>query len=279
MPLSYSQLSTYRRCPKQYEYASVKKVPRAISQGESFGSSLHNALRKFGLLELEHIPVELTKKQLPLFTEEHPQDQKPELSLHTLLSFWRSSFIAEGYENRAVMDAALLSGEAALKHFHSWWQEKKREVVAIEKGFSFPVPGTKNLVMSGRFDRIERTPAGLHIIDFKSSGPRPEDSLRTDLQLSLYALAAQDFWKEPVALLTILSITKDGVTPQNTDRSMSELQDAMTSIRLLAERMDSKEYPATPSVQACRYCPYREICPSKAIPSPPFLLYPSINSG
>jgi ribA/ribD-fused uncharacterized protein len=30
MPLSYSQLQTYRRCPQQYEFAVVKKLGRQI---------------------------------------------------------------------------------------------------------------------------------------------------------------------------------------------------------------------------------------------------------
>lgn len=264
MALSYSQLSTYRRCPKQYEFASVKKLPRALSSGESFGSSIHNTLRKFGLLEAEHTPKG-SKKQLTLFTEEHIHHQKLDLTLHTLLGFWRESFIAEGYENRAEMDAAFLSGETALERWFDWWKEKKREVVAIEKGFSYTVPQAENLVLSGRFDRVERTSEGLHIIDFKTSGPRHHDALQSDLQLSLYALAAEDLWKEPVALLSILSVTEDGVLQQDTTRTPHELQDAATSIGLLAERMESKDYSPTPSLQACKYCPYREICSARAI--------------
>ena len=63
-----------------------------MSEGESFGSSLHNTLRKFGLLELGK--QEPKKKQLTLFTDDHTHDQPVELSLTTLLSLWRESFIA-----------------------------------------------------------------------------------------------------------------------------------------------------------------------------------------
>lgn len=264
MPLSYSQLSTYRRCPKQYEYASIKKLPRAISQGESFGSSLHNALRKFGLLELEYAPHD-TKKQLQLFIDDHTHNTKPELSLHTLLGFWRESFIAEGYEDRAAMTAAIGSGEAALRHYFDWWKAKPRTVMAIEKSFSFIVPDTENLRLAGRFDRVERTPGGLSIIDYKSSGPRPESSLKSDLQLSVYAHAAEELWHEPVSSLCILSVTENGITEQKTTRSRSELQDAMTSIRQLHERMAAGDYSPTPSVNICQHCPYREICPARAV--------------
>lgn len=216
------------------------------------------------MLELEYAPLD-TKKQLPLFTEEHSHDTKPELSLHTLLGFWRESFIAEGYENRDAMTAAITTGEAALRHYFQWWKTKPRTVAAIEKSFSFIVPDTENLRLAGRFDRVERTGEGLNIIDYKSSGPRSEDSLKTDLQLSVYAHAAEELWREPVASLCILSITENGITEQKTARSQKELQDAMTSIRLLHERMASNDYAATPSTNICRRCPYREICPARIL--------------
>lgn len=263
MALSYSQLQTYRRCPRQYEYAFVKKVPRPISRGESYGSSIHNALRRFGMLEMEYA-APAGKKQLTLFTEDHSHHTRPELSATTLLSFWRECFIAEGYESRAAMDSAFESGKQALTHFFGWWQQKERRVLAVEKGFSLPVPET-GVRIGGRFDRVERTPQGLSVIDFKSTGPRSEESLRTDLQLSLYALAAADLWKESVASLSILSVTESGITEQATTRTKAELADAAKAIRILHERMQSGDVTATPSVSTCRHCPYRNLCPARSV--------------
>ncbi len=263
MALSYSQLSTYRRCPRQYEYACVKKIGRPISDGESFGSSLHNTLRKFGLLELEKQGT--VSRPLTLFTEDHPHDQSLDLTLTTLLSLWRQSFIAEGYGSRAEMDARFRDGEEALRHYFRWWQSVKRNVLAIEKGFSLPVPETEGLKLTGRFDRVERTDGGITVIDYKSSGPRPEATLATDLQLSVYAIAAEEMWDEPVHSLMILSVTAEGITEQTTTRTKAELRDALKSIRILAERIGSKEYGPTPAPDLCRHCPYRDICAARAV--------------
>ncbi len=294
MPLSYSQLSTYRRCPKQFEYAFVKKIPRQISAGESFGSSLHNTLKRFGELEMKRSAPVIGKKQLPLFMDDTVHNVPTELTLTTLLTIWRTCFIAEGYKNRAEMDQKLLDGEKVLTHFFQWWNLMPREVIAIEKSFTLrlqtgsseprrkengalsdseraqrveeeskgtPLDATKDLRLAGRFDRVERTEEGLHIIDFKSTNPRDPQSLTLDLQLSLYALAAQNLWQEPVAALSLLCLTTDGAVEQSTTRSPVELKDAMTSIRLLAERIASGDRTATPSVPVCRHCPYRDICP------------------
>lgn len=262
MALSYSQLQAYRRCPKQYEYAVVKKIPRSISEGESFGSSLHNTLKRWGMMEMERAAPSVAKKQLTLFMDDAPPPPPHKLSLTTLVRLWRECFIAEGYGNRAAMDAGLLEGERALGKFFEWWSSSPRSVVAIEKSFRFTVPGHEHLTLSGRFDRVERSDTGLVIIDFKSTDPRPAETLQTDLQLSLYALAAREIWPEPLEKLVLLSVTEDAVTEQVTRRSDAELADAATSIRLLHERIDARDFTATPGTRVCSHCPYREICPA-----------------
>lgn len=244
----------------------MKKIGRAISAGESFGSSIHNTLKRWGELELKHNPLPAeAKKQLIMFDEEPADEHKDDLTLNTLLSLWRTCFIAEGYGSRAEMDAKFGDGEQALRHFFRWWQEKPRTVAGIEKSFKLSIPGTKDAVLSGRLDRVERTENGLAIIDFKSTNPRHPKDLEADLQLSLYALAAKDIWNEPVASLSLLCLSEDGAVEQMTTRSDGQLHDALTGIRLLAERMEQEDFTPAPSVQICRHCPYRDICPARAV--------------
>lgn len=265
MPVSYSQLQSYRRCPKQYEYSFVKKLGRPISRGESFGASIHNALKRWGELEIQRVSPKSQKKQLTLFLETQAPPPPSDLTVATLLTFLRECFIAEGYGSSVEMDAALKRGEEALRHFFQWWGALPRTVVDVEKSFKYSVPDTPDLVLNGRFDRVEQQESGLHIIDFKTSGPRDQKEMNTDLQLSIYALAAKEIWNKPVATLTLLSVTEEGITEQSTVRSQSELLDAIKSIRLIHERIRSGDFAATPSVPVCKYCPYREICPVRAI--------------
>lgn len=264
VPLSYSQLQTYQRCPKQYEFAVVKKIGRAISAGESFGSSIHNALRRFGELEMKMAGTHDTEKPLQLFTEESAHSVPTELTLTTLLTLWRECFIAHGYDSKAAMNQKFGDGEQALTQFFNWWSERKRTVVCIEKSFKFPVAGTHE-VLAGRFDRIERDSNGLHIIDFKSSNPRSPESLETDLQLSVYALAAKTLWPDPIAKLTLLFVTAEGCIEHSTVRSEAELHDASTTIKLLSKRIDAQDFVALPGIEKCRHCPYRSMCPARAI--------------
>jgi RecB family exonuclease len=289
MPLSYSQLSTYRRCPKQYEYAYVKKVARAISTGESFGSSIHNTLKRWGELEISH-QAPAAPNQLELFIDDRPVHRAP-LELHTLLTMWRGCFIAEGYASRAEMDMYLLRGEQALRHFFEWWSREKRDVVGIEKSFKWDIKNDEpaatghayrqagivrmDTVISGRLDRVERCATavatargcagGLRVIDFKSSRPRGQADVDADLQLSIYAQSAAQLWNEPVCELVLLFLGEDECVEACTTRNSSQLKDAQTSIRHIVAGIDAKDFKATPTVEKCRSCPYREICPSRAI--------------
>ncbi len=277
MPLSYSQLSTYRRCPKQYEYAYIKKVPRAISTGESFGSSIHNTLKRWGELEMLHAAPAAAPDQLAMFGD-RSVEKPPSLDIHTLQTLWRTCFIAQGYESRAEMDAFLARGEQALQHFYQWWSAEKREVFAIEKSFKWELErdtkaspeyaGTKlglDAVITGRLDRVERCDTGLRIIDFKSSRPRNQSDVDADLQLSIYAQSAKQLWNEPVRELILLFIGEEECLEMRTTRNASQLKDAETAIRHVTRRLDNKDFIATPSVEKCRSCPYREICPARAI--------------
>jgi RecB family exonuclease len=267
VPLSYSQLQTYRRCPRQYEYAAVKKVPRAVSPGESFGTSIHNTLKKWGELE---IAVHRGKHgrstgQLVLLAEESAHDADPSLTLTTLLTLWRASFVAEGYASRAEQDANLHYGEQALEHFFMWWKQEERKVVGIETSFRLTIPGLPGeSTLGGRIDRVERTPKGLKIIDFKSTAPCTQHDADNDLQLSLYAVAALEKWGEEATELILLFLDEEGCTERKTMRTIGQRKDALTAVKVLAERIASGDYRPTPSTTVCRSCPYRFICGARA---------------
>lgn len=261
MPVSYSQLQTYRRCPAQYDFAFVKKIGRPMSAGESFGASIHNTLKRFGEREMEMKRGH--DNPLTLFTDDTTHDVESDLSPTTLKTMWRACFIAEGYADRAMMDAKFREGERVLDRYYEWWASKPRSVVCIEKGFKCTV-GERNILVSGRFDRVERGDDGLVVIDFKSSSPRSQSDVDEDLQLSVYAMAARNMWNEPVTSLTLLFLNESGVTELTTMRSTRQLEQAARDISVLAERMGSKDFAATPSLEKCRHCPYRNICPTSA---------------
>jgi len=261
VPLSFSQFSSYLRCPRQYEYGYIKKLSKKISAGESFGSSIHNALKKWGEHEMVTSNKQrVTSNQLQLFIEDTPSS--PQLTEDTLLELWHSSFIVEGYETRVEADMARLKGEQIMRFFYDWWQQQEHSVVLVEKGFSLDIQGQ---TIKGRFDRIEEGENGLKIIDFKTSAVRSQHTVDADLQLSVYALACEACLEQPCAELAFLFLTEEGMTEVATQRTPGQLTDAKKQIVHLQGRIAEGDFHPTPGRDVCRGCPYRGVCDVAAV--------------
>lgn len=260
MPLSYSQLRRYRTCPRQFEFSNIKKIPWGISEAESFGASVHVALKRWGEEELKEESALRNVEsvgQLPMFGE----DKGPvgsALNQEKLIQIWHDSFAIDAFPTRLEADFARKRGEAILWQFFLWWMRSPRILLGVEKAFKIPVDGT---IFAGRLDRIEELPdGGIHIIDFKTSAPCTQDEADADLQLSLYALACQELFGKPCDRLTLLFLSEEIVIERTTQRVPGQLKDAITQIRLLRERMEMKDFRPTPSLEVCKRCPYRRIC-------------------
>ncbi|MCF7844406.1 MAG: PD-(D/E)XK nuclease family protein [Kiritimatiellales bacterium] len=275
MPLSFSQLSTYRRCPRMFEYANVKKIPRGISEAESFGSSVHNCLKRWGELEMEigRRALGVGQDQMVLFdkTSHEYNDDNPD-PLHptpnTLLEFWHQSFIINTYASRVEADFARERGERLMEQFYAWSHLRSSsfggqgsgevwKVIAVEKSFSIDVNGS---VLKGRFDRVESDGDSIRVIDFKTSPPRSQDQVDADLQLSIYAMAIEEIYKQPCGELMFLFLSDEGVVERSTTRSENQLNDARKQIKTIEDNMDSKDFHPTPSAGVCRCCPYKGVC-------------------
>lgn len=258
---SFSQIATYQRCPRQYDFACVRRLSRAIRHEESFGSSIHLALKRWGELEMMSAAPSATS-QMSIFDNRVHGDRAAPLTLPTLHAFLRTSFIAEGYASRQQTDAALTRALDVMNSFFHWWATVPRSVVAIEEGFrcSLDRTGTSSVTLTGRWDRVERTQAGLWIIDYKTGVPCSQEHVDDDLQLSMYALAAEQKWQEPVAGLSLLFLSQDGVTERRTIRSPMQLCQAVERIGATSLQMESGHFPPTPSPRICARCPYRDRC-------------------
>jgi DNA helicase II / ATP-dependent DNA helicase PcrA len=279
MPLSYSQLASYKSCPRKYEFAFIKKLKTPLTPEGAFGVSMHSCLAKWGKREVDSGKRIVDSDQARLFAEDVPR-QSTDLRFDFLLSLWQESFVTNGYESKVAADFDRKRGEILLAKFFEWWKKEERKVIAVEKGFKLTMEQWSNGTIrkyentihaksstdiTGRFDRIEEKPDGtLRIIDFKTGGLRSQESVDQDVQLSVYALAARETFKKEVSELVMLFLVDAELREIITQRSAGELRTASKTITLLSERISSKDYTPTPSIQKCRTCPYRRVCDASA---------------
>ncbi len=226
---------------------------------------MHSTLKKWGEAEMLSRPKDVSTRedQLKLFVAEEVTPETKELTETLLLKYWHESFVFEGYANRMDADFQRNRGAALLANFFQWWQEEPREVLIVEKGFKVTLPSSQH-VLTGRFDRVERTAGGLRIIDFKTGAPRDQIAVDADVQLSLYAMAAQNMWDEPVVELSLLFFGDDGMIERKTTRNTSQLIDAEKSMKHILERIEAGDYTPDPAYEKCKRCPFKGVCPASA---------------
>ena len=243
---SYSQLTTFQSCPRQYQYQFIYKIPKPPSGALSFGITLHNTLLEFYRLVSQ-------SKQASLFTE-----YNEDLSFEKLISIYGQKWIPYGYESKAHMESAKKRGKEILKLFYGHFKERIPSVEFLEKSFKLKVG---DYTISGRIDRADKLENGaLEIIDYKTGRAKSQERVNKDLQLMIYAMAANECFKKPASKMTLYFLDEDQKI--STEPDSGKIQKAKDEIIETADKINQSDFAPTPSKFTCQFCPYRKICDS-----------------
>jgi DNA helicase-2/ATP-dependent DNA helicase PcrA len=239
--VSHNQVDDYETCPLKYQYIHVLRIPIMRHHAVAYGSALHKAVEFY-----------LRRRAAGLFTP-----------LEDLLSAFDDTWVNEGFLTREHEEQRKQAGVEALTRFYHEEETRGDKPGDVEKEFGFNLGNDR---VRGRFDRVDSTPGGVIIIDYKSSDVTEQKAAdrraRESLQLKIYALAQKEMTgalPARVELRFLESGLAGGYAP--TDR---ELEEAVESIKAAAAGIRRREFHATPGYLACRYCAYSQICPETA---------------
>ena len=240
--LSHYQIDDYLTCPLKYKYVHILKVPLLPNHQIIYGKLLHQAVQAYNSAKLNR--QKFTERDL----------------IDVLLNNWTS----EGFLSREHEERRLASAKKALKLFYKKQQRSKRGIKFVEEGFSVP---RDNLIIRGRWDRVDEEKGKIHIVDFKSSEVKAQEEAdrraKESLQLSIYALV----WKEKFGGLpdrVELNFLESGLVG-SARKEGKDILKTWEKIKKVEEGIREADYHPTPNYQACSYCPYSEICPSSMI--------------
>ncbi|HMJ80398.1 MAG TPA: ATP-dependent DNA helicase [Candidatus Dormibacteraeota bacterium] len=242
LTVSFSQLDSYLTCPLQYRLRYVVGLPTPPHHALVYGSALHAAVAAYHASERRGSPLGET----------------------ALLEAFAAHWQPEGFLSQAHEAARYAAGQAALRRFREERLARgEPPPSAVESAFTVPLGGAR---LRGRYDRIDATPEGAIITDYKSSDvrtpARARERARDSLQLAVYALAYEaQTGRLPVAVqLHFLESGLVGrVAPETSrlERARARLDRALDGIR-------EERFTATPDLMACSTCPFRRICPDRA---------------
>ncbi len=239
--LSYSQLDTFKRCPLQYKYKNILRIPAAKSHAASFGSSIHSTLRNFYLNQVQG--KKQTQKDLLILLEQN--------------------WVAEGYQSKKHELSLKKRAKKYLRDFYKKSFDPRRLPLAIETNFKIPLKA--GLIVGGKIDRVDKLAGNkIEIIDYKTGeNPPDQKSLDRDLQLSVYALAATSpgiYNKRPEEVILSLYFF-DGQKKISTERTVKQLKETKEEILKTAEEITKSDFQPTPGTSfPCSFCEYRLLC-------------------
>ncbi len=238
--LSYSQLQTFEMCPLHYKLKYILKIPTPQTSAQSFGTSIHAALRTF--YQNWQTGNKIDVKQIGKIVDE----------------VW----INEGYSSKTHEKKALEKAKQIIADYLNKNFDKSNLPIALEYPFSFNLNGIK---IAGRIDRIDKAAGNkIEIIDYKTGDNVPTQSkLEKDLQLTFYALAGsevkdQTLGKAPEDIvLSLYYLEKE--LKLTTSRTKEELEEAKKLILEKVKEIESSDFQCNGSM-FCKNCEYKMLC-------------------
>jgi DNA helicase II / ATP-dependent DNA helicase PcrA len=241
LAVSHRQVDDYQTCPLKYQFIHILRIPLRQHHSVVYGNALHKAVEFY-----------LRRRAAGNYT-----------SLEDFLLAFDNAWRNEGFLTREHEEQRKRGGIAALTRFYHEEEASGQKPTDVEREFGFTLGLDR---VRGRFDRVDETPDGLVIVDYKSSDitdqKKADQRAKESLQLKIYALAQHAMTGRLPARVE-LRFLESGLVGRHTPID-ADLVKAREAIAEAARGIRRREFEATPEYQACRYCPYNQICPSTA---------------
>ena len=237
LSLSASDLDLYLTCPLKYKFARVFGIPQEPTINQRFGILIHNVLERFHKEEEEGAGEDGLRRLMDLFE-----------------AGWRRSGFGSTDDELQFRDRA----REAMRLYWERERDAEGEPVWLERKFDIKI-GEHHV--RGRVDRVDRLPGGgYELIDYKTGERKSEADLASDLQLSLYRIAAREAWDLEAgtgSYYYVLDAEKVAAPTSPDDAERVE-----RTVLQVGEGVLGQDFEPRPSPTVCGWCDYRLICPA-----------------
>ena len=261
---SFSQLAAFEKCPLQYKFAYIYKVPTKGKAVFSFGKTIHNTLYEFLKLVNEEKAISqdnLFEKKADEKIKEHLKTEPSNiLNFEDLVRIYKQEWIDEWYESQTQKQEYYKLGKKILKGFYEKFLKDKPNILKVNGTIALELPFKLKIgkyVVFGVIDRIDKLKDGIRIIDYKTGAFKEKLLLKDKQQLLIYQIALEDvFGIKPTELGYYY--LEEGKIVSFLGKDI-EKQKQKEKILLNIEKIKQSDFKANPGWQ-CKFCDFRDIC-------------------
>ncbi len=244
---SFSQLQAYDKCPWQYRFQFILKIPTFGKGVFVFGKTMHSTLQKFYEKVKELNVASNIEVKVPTKDELYDLYQ----------SSWQDTWYYSSQQKKEYKEM----GEKILHEFYRQGEKNGWTVpITLEAGFKFRIG---DHVVKGTIDRIDRMTDGkIAIIDYKTG--KPKDKLKPDdkRQLLIYQIANESVMElrelGEVGELRYYFLTDNtSIGFKGSDKEIEKEKEKL--IETISE-IKKQNFTPKPSKENCSHCDFKDIC-------------------
>ncbi len=254
---SFSQLAAFNKCPLQYKFAFILKVPVKGKAVFSFGKTMHNVFYQF----LKQINEKKDTKQEGLFGAKTVLNTEQD-DLKNLMQIYEESWLDEWYESKKQKQEYYNLGKKIIKEFYKDFIKNPPKILKINDRPALEIPFNlkiKGHTLYGVIDRIDEQEKKAIIIDYKTGKSKDKLATEDKEQLLIYQIAAEEVFEVKANKLVYHYLNDNKKSSfLGSEKEKEQLKEKIINT---IEQIKNSNFEPTPGWQ-CGFCDFKDICDS-----------------
>lgn len=237
LTLSASKFGTYIKCPLQFKYEYILKIPTPPRTYFDMGTAVHAVAEQLTILQKNG--TKYGKKE----------------AMEILEKSWSSNAYLKKSKQKESQDKT--SAKEMVETLLDWLDKNPNKVKDVEQDFQIEISGVK---VYGRMDRVEITPEGEYeVVDFKSGRVYlTKNTIKEDPQMNLYALGVKKVYGKLPQKASLFYIKDDKKVEYNI--TSDTLNSTISTLEQITESILKEDFTPTPDKDTCFRCDFKDIC-------------------